>query len=193
MASGHFANSGFGEGRLQHLPPLYIEYTACVNVWGTCEMMCEMTCETAGEPDRQKPMIQPSLATQNHCHAPAHQHMSCCCIGCTRHGFQAASSSLSPDNHACPPTDQLYSHVAAIALALELHAQVVLPPALAKNRQGRWVPYPLDTLLATGEMIEAAQGQSLVLWRVRGMDGGAWMLLCTHTHHVFPHRPPGQH
>lgn len=61
--------------------------------------------------------------------------------------------------------------MAAIALAMELHAQVVLPPALAKNRQGRWVPYPLETLLSTGDMIDAAKKQSLVLWRVRGGGG----------------------
>ncbi len=53
-----------------------------------------------------------------------------------------------------------------MALALELHAQVVLPPALAKNKKGQWVPYPLDTVLGTANMIEAAQEQSLLLWRV---------------------------
>lgn len=116
MATGHFSNSGFSEGRLQHLPPLYIEYTACVNVWGACE---------------------------NYVY---HAHFCNTLI--------------------IPSADQLYSHIAALALALELHAQVVLPPALAKNRQGRWVPYPLETLLAAGDMIEAAQKEQLVLWRV---------------------------
>lgn len=61
-------------------------------------------------------------------------------------------TTRSFDHTACTGTEQLYSHVAALAVAKALHAELVVPIAYTLDSSGNYTAYDARSILDVSRM-----------------------------------------
>ena len=76
--------------------------------------------------------------------------------------------------------NQQYSHIAAFMWAINLGAEVVLPPAKYRDSFGElrsWTEAPLSTLLDVSSITSYWATRGLTLWQARCLPLSTWLQL----------------
>ncbi len=144
-----------------HQPFWYAEHYGCDHVYGcACDHVYGCACDhvyTHIEHKYTSKHHNISLPHTPHALHHTHTHTQTTLLS------HILYHKYPPHTHTQKHTEQLYSHMAALALASQLHAQPIMPPALTKDEQGKWAPVPLQTILNFKRTRKNAQGMGLQL------------------------------